>query len=110
MDLGRDGLYHADVAIENLQSQGVCRSLKGTAEWSVYCTFLFYPMCADIVKLTSGQTHGYPYPKKRVNKLISYTRTDRCEIVDLDIMRFHLLYVDTFPSYARKTLRVIIYN
>jgi hypothetical protein len=33
-----DGLYHADVAVENLQSQGVCRSLKGTSEWRNYCT------------------------------------------------------------------------
>ncbi|TVY46853.1 hypothetical protein LOCC1_G003706, partial [Lachnellula occidentalis] len=36
MDLVQDGWYHADVAVENLQSQGVCRSLKGTAEWSIY--------------------------------------------------------------------------
>lgn len=33
----QDGLYHADVAVENVQSRGVCRSLKGSIEWSVYC-------------------------------------------------------------------------
>lgn len=42
MDLVQDGLHHADVAVENFQSQGVCRSLKGTAEWSVYCMLLSY--------------------------------------------------------------------
>ncbi|KAH8750954.1 hypothetical protein F5882DRAFT_75745 [Hyaloscypha sp. PMI_1271] len=36
VDLVQDGLYHADVAVENLQSQGVCKSLKGTAEWTTY--------------------------------------------------------------------------
>jgi hypothetical protein len=40
-----DGLYHADVAFNNLQSQGVCRSLKGTVEWSVYCTFVLNSCC-----------------------------------------------------------------
>ncbi|TVY34438.1 hypothetical protein LSUB1_G006020 [Lachnellula subtilissima] len=40
VDLVQDGWYHADVAVENLQSQGVCRSLKGTVEWSLYCTCL----------------------------------------------------------------------
>jgi hypothetical protein len=40
VDLVQDGLYHADVAVDNFQSQGVCRSLKGTAEWSVYCMLL----------------------------------------------------------------------
>lgn len=36
-DFASDGLYHADVAFDNLQSQGVCKSLGGTVKWSVYC-------------------------------------------------------------------------
>ncbi|TVY84845.1 hypothetical protein LSUE1_G001122 [Lachnellula suecica] len=43
MTLVPDGYYHADVAVENLQSQGVCKSLKGTSEWSLYCMFLRSP-------------------------------------------------------------------
>jgi hypothetical protein len=39
-NFGQDGFCHADVAIENLQSQGVCKSLNGTARWSVYCMSL----------------------------------------------------------------------
>ncbi len=35
----QDGLYHADVAVDNLQSQGMCMSLKGAAGWSIYCMF-----------------------------------------------------------------------
>ncbi|TVY18733.1 hypothetical protein LARI1_G004059 [Lachnellula arida] len=42
VDLVQDGWYHADVAVENLQSQGVCRSLKGTVEWSIYCTLVYF--------------------------------------------------------------------
>jgi hypothetical protein len=36
-DFAQDGLAHADVGFENLQSQGVCKSLNGTVGWSVYC-------------------------------------------------------------------------
>jgi hypothetical protein len=36
-DFGQDGFSHADVAVENLQSQGVCKSLKGTVRWRNYC-------------------------------------------------------------------------
>jgi hypothetical protein len=36
-DFAQDGLTHADVGFENLQSQGVCKSLNGTVGWSVYC-------------------------------------------------------------------------
>ncbi|KAG9241178.1 hypothetical protein BJ878DRAFT_545515 [Calycina marina] len=32
--LVKDRLFHADVATYNLQSQGVCKSLKGTIRWS----------------------------------------------------------------------------
>jgi hypothetical protein len=39
VDIVKDGLFHADVGVENFQSQGVCRSLNGTIEWSVYCMF-----------------------------------------------------------------------
>ena len=42
MDLVNDGMYHADVAVDNLQSQGMCRSLKGTVGWSIYCMFLSF--------------------------------------------------------------------
>ena len=42
VDLVPDGLYHADVDVGNLQSQGVCRSLNGTTEWSGYCTLLYH--------------------------------------------------------------------
>jgi len=39
-DFAPDGLYHADAAFDNLQSQGVCKSLKGVVKWSVYCMFI----------------------------------------------------------------------
>ncbi|RDW91805.1 hypothetical protein BP5796_01199 [Coleophoma crateriformis] len=35
--LATDGLYHADVAVNNLSSQGVCKSMRGTIKWSIYC-------------------------------------------------------------------------
>jgi hypothetical protein len=61
VDLVQDGLYHADVSVDNLQSQGVCRSLKGTAEWTTYCAFLPGPRCCvDIERLTFSQGAGYP--------------------------------------------------
>jgi hypothetical protein len=66
VDLVQDGLYHADAAVENLQSQGVCRSLRGNAEWSVYCMFLFYPgIVFAAEKLTRSQGLGYLYLKIR---------------------------------------------
>jgi hypothetical protein len=42
-DFAQDGLTHADVGFENLQSQGVCKSLNGTVGWSVYCKPLLDP-------------------------------------------------------------------
>ena len=51
-DLAQDDLYHADVAVENLQSQGVCRSLKGEVAWSVYCMRLFIQCSINTDKLT----------------------------------------------------------
>jgi hypothetical protein len=52
-DFGQDGFAHADVAVDNLQSQGVCKSLKGTARWNVYC--MFYPTapCNMLVNVVS---------------------------------------------------------
>jgi hypothetical protein len=42
-DFAQDGLAHADVGFENMQSQGVCKSLNGTVGWSVYCKSLPNP-------------------------------------------------------------------
>lgn len=59
VDLVKDGLYHADVAVENLQSQGVCKSLKGTVEWTTYCMFFFSTQCCVITeKLTCRKGVG----------------------------------------------------
>ncbi|CZR50582.1 uncharacterized protein PAC_00456 [Phialocephala subalpina] len=33
---GLERLQHADVAVDNLRSQGVCKSLKGVSSWKVY--------------------------------------------------------------------------
>ncbi|RFU25339.1 hypothetical protein B7463_g10998, partial [Scytalidium lignicola] len=39
-DFGPDGFCHADVAEDNMRSQGVCRSLKGSAVWTTYWTWI----------------------------------------------------------------------
>ncbi|KAE9369635.1 hypothetical protein N431DRAFT_380881 [Stipitochalara longipes BDJ] len=41
VDLVQDGLYHADVAVENLPSQGVCKGLNGTVEGSGYWSWVY---------------------------------------------------------------------
>jgi hypothetical protein len=52
-----DGLAHADVGMENLQSQGVCNSLGGKAGWIVHwyvptkTMFLWNPIKFNHVKM-----------------------------------------------------------
>ena len=53
-DFAQDGLAHADVGFENLQSQGVCKSLNGTVGWSVYCKPLLDPALVPDINANSG--------------------------------------------------------
>ena len=53
-DFAQDGLAHADVGFENLQSQGVCKSLNGTVGWSVYCK----PVPKPSVDLNNNTSSG----------------------------------------------------
>lgn len=39
-EYGPERLSHADVATDNLQSQGVCKSLGGKAEFRVYWAWI----------------------------------------------------------------------
>jgi hypothetical protein len=64
-DFAQDGLAHADVGFENLQSQGVCKSLNGRVGWSVYCKSLPIPPWIPIV--TQVQGHGLSCHSRRVS-------------------------------------------
>ncbi|KAH8815067.1 hypothetical protein F5884DRAFT_851569 [Xylogone sp. PMI_703] len=39
-DFGADNFCHADVAKDNIQSQGVCKSLNGSATWTIYWVWI----------------------------------------------------------------------
>ena len=73
-DFSQDGLAHADVGFENVQSQGVCRSLKGIVGWSVYCKLLRNPVRFLIIMQAQG--HGLPY-HSRIYVMFLTTKLDQ---------------------------------
>ncbi|KAF8848165.1 hypothetical protein BDZ45DRAFT_295839 [Acephala macrosclerotiorum] len=40
LHFGPEQLSHADVAVDNLRSQGVCKSLRGVSSWKVYWAWI----------------------------------------------------------------------